>query len=140
MTVHRRISRGFTLIEVLVTLLFISIALPAIMGGITAATKIAASSKRRDEASGLAQSQLAQLLASGTWQTGNSSGDFGNDWPDYHWQSNVAAWASDTSGEGIEQIDLKVTWNGVRGQEDSITLSSLAYPRVSSTATATATQ
>ncbi|MGA2582098.1 MAG: prepilin-type N-terminal cleavage/methylation domain-containing protein [Tepidisphaeraceae bacterium] len=128
-------SGGFTLIEVLITLLYIAIVLPALMGSIVTAAKIADGAKRRDEASGLAQAQLNQILADGTWQNGSSSGDFGVNFPDYKWTSNVQAWAADASGMGIDQIDVTVSWRGPSGQDQSLMLSTLAYPRSTQTTT-----
>jgi prepilin-type N-terminal cleavage/methylation domain-containing protein len=131
-------SRGFTLIEVLVTLLFMAIAIPAIMGGISSATRIAGSTRRRSEATGLAESELNQIVASGSWQAGNSAGDFSAispDFSDYTWQSNVTPWAQDTTGQQIQQIDLIVSWKGPNGNPQTLTLSTLAYVRAQITTT-----
>jgi Tfp pilus assembly protein PilV len=135
---RRKYSQGFTLIEVLVTLLFMAIAIPAIMGGISSATRIALSTKRRSEATGLAESELNQIVASGSWQSGNSSGDFSAispDWAAYTWQSNVTPWAADTTGQGIQQIDVIVSWKGPTGNPESLTLSTLTYVRAQETTT-----
>jgi len=126
----RRQNRGFTLIEVLVTLLLIGIVIPAIMHAITAATAAGGSAHNRNDAAQLAKSQMALLLAGTQWQTSTSlSGDFSPDWPQYHWQAQVQPWNQDTSGMGIEQIDLTVSWVD-RGRQQSMVLTSLAYPRI----------
>ncbi len=120
---------AFTLIEVLVTLLVLSIALPPIMQGIQLATRAASQAKRRDEAANLASSKISQLIADQTWQTnGASSGDFSPDWPNYRWQSSVANWAQDTSGLGLEQLDVTVSWTQ-NSREQSILVSTLVFPR-----------
>ncbi|MDP9175032.1 MAG: type II secretion system GspH family protein [Planctomycetota bacterium] len=120
---------GFTLIEVLVTLLVLSIALPPIMQGIQLATRAASQAKRRDEAANLASSKISQLIADQTWQTnGASSGDFSPDWPNYRWQSSVTNWAQDTSGLGLEQLDVTVSWTQ-NSREQSILVSTLVFPR-----------
>jgi prepilin-type N-terminal cleavage/methylation domain-containing protein len=120
---------GFTLVEVLVTLLLIGIALPAIMHGITSAQIAGASAKRYNEATELAKSQLAQILAGSQWNSNASlSGDFSPNFPDYQWKATVAPWDLDTSGMGINQIDLTVSWQD-RGRPASLTLTSLAYLR-----------
>jgi Tfp pilus assembly protein PilV len=128
------------LIEVLVTLLVMAIVIPAIMRGLTLSTLAASEARHRTEASGLAQSELSQIIASESWQNGNTSGDFMPDWPGYTWQLASAPWPGDTSGAGLDEIDLTVTWTE-RGKPQSVTLCSLAYPRnQGSTSSTTATQ
>jgi prepilin-type N-terminal cleavage/methylation domain-containing protein len=123
-----RHSRGFTLVEVLVTLMFMAICIPAIMGGISLATKVGAQTVRRTQASGLAQSKLAEIVSADEWETGNLSGDFGADWPQYHWEANVQPWAQDTTSAGIQEIDLTVYWSD-QSRQQSVTLSTIAYAR-----------
>ena len=120
--------RGFTLIEVLATLMLMAIVLPAIMNGITLATGAATSSRRRSEASGLAASKLQEIVAGQQWQNGSLSGDFSPDWPDYRWQATVTNWPQDNTNVGLEQIDIQVMWTA-RNRPDSLTLSTLAYQR-----------
>ncbi len=119
---------GFTLVEVLVTLMFLAISLPAVMEGISLATKVGAQTVHRTEAAGLAQSKLAEIVSSDEWENGNLSGDFGADWPSYRWEADVQPWAEDTTSAGIQQIDVNVYWTEP-GREQSITLSTLAYAR-----------
>jgi general secretion pathway protein I len=117
---------GFTLIEVLATLLLIAIVLPAVMRGMTLATEAGSAARWRTDAAGLAQSKLAEIVATDQWQQGNLSGDFSPDWPNYQWQATVQSWPGDTSGAGIQQIDLTITWTE-RNRPESLTLSTLAY-------------
>jgi prepilin-type N-terminal cleavage/methylation domain-containing protein len=119
---------GFTLVEVLVTLMFLAICLPAIMGGISLATKVGAQTVHRTDAAQLAQSKLSEIISSDEWESGNLSGDFGADWPNYHWQADVQPWAADTTSAGIQQIDLNVYWTD-QGRQQSVTLTTLAYAR-----------
>jgi prepilin-type N-terminal cleavage/methylation domain-containing protein len=127
---NRRMNRGFTLIEVLVTLLLIGIVIPAIMHAITAAMTAGSAARNRNDAAQLAKSQMSLLLAGTRWQTSTSlSGDFSPDWPQYHWQAEIQPWNQDTSGMGIEQINLTISWAD-RGRTESMLLTSLAYPRL----------
>ena len=119
---------GFTLVEVLVTLLLMGLVLPTIMRGISLASAVASDSHRRTEAAGLGQAKLAEIVADDLWESGTLSGDFSPDFPQYRWQANVAAWAGDQSGVGLQQIDLTVSWES-RNRQQSLTLSSLAYQR-----------
>jgi len=127
----RKIARraGFTLIEVLVTLSILAVVMPPVIGAISLATRAAGLARARNEASILAQSKLSEILIGNEWQNGSESGDFGTDWPAYHWTSNVSNWAQDTTGAGLQQIDLTVSWNE-QGREATLTLSTVAYLRV----------
>jgi len=99
------------------------------MQGISVASGMASEARHRTEAAGLAQSKLAEIVAAGTLlQTPTTSGDFGSEWPGYHWQLAMAQWTSDQTGQNLQQLDLTVTYSS-RGSERKITLSSLAYQR-----------
>ncbi|MGD0464132.1 MAG: prepilin-type N-terminal cleavage/methylation domain-containing protein [Tepidisphaeraceae bacterium] len=120
---------GFTLIEVLVTLLLIGIVLPAMMHGVTLAMAAGDGARHRNDATQLGKSQLAQIVAGTQWNnTPNLSGDFSPDWPGYQWKAAVQPWNQDTSGMGIQQIDLTVSWQE-RGRTETLTLTTLAYQR-----------
>lgn len=123
-----RSRRAFTLVEVLATLMLMAIVLPSVMKGITLATAAADMARHRTEAAGLAQSELAQILASQSWTNGEQTGTFAPDWPDYSWSTTVGSWAGDSTGAGLQEIDLKVTWTS-HSRQESITLSALAYQR-----------
>jgi prepilin-type N-terminal cleavage/methylation domain-containing protein len=124
--------RGFTLIEVLVTILFMAIVLPPVMQGIALSNRVGHSAQRRTEAATLGQSKLAEIaqnITTGQQQSGNSTGDFGSDFPSYHWESTVQDWPQDSTSAGIQQIDLKIIWTE-GGHEESLTLTTIAYQRV----------
>lgn len=122
---------GFTLIEVLATLMLVAIVLPVVMKGAALATGAASTAKRRNEAAGLAEEKLAEIIATDQWQGSSLSGDFGSDWPDYRWQATVQSWPQDTSGAGLQQVDLRVFWTS-RDRPDSLTLSTLTYAQTQS--------
>jgi hypothetical protein len=96
------------------------IALPVLMNGVSVATNCAEVARRRTEAAGLAESQLNDIIARGNWSS--DAGDFGPDWPDYHWQSTVGSWTQ----IGLDQIDVHVTWKG-RGGDREVVVSTLVY-------------
>jgi prepilin-type N-terminal cleavage/methylation domain-containing protein len=134
---RRQNRRGFTLIEVLATLLLMTIALPAIMQCINIGQRVGSKAKEMTEAAGLAHAQLSQILADQTWQQGSTSGNFselGDDYKMYNWSLNVQPWTQDDTELQLQELDLTVTWfDG--GHESSIVLSSMAYARGTSSAT-----
>jgi len=115
--------RGFTLVEVLATLMLMTIALPVILQTISIATSAASVSKRRVEASLLCQSKVDELISTGQWQNGQLSGDFQPDWPDYTWTAQVEDF------DGVSQeLDVTINWLGRGNIQDSLTLSTIVYP------------
>jgi hypothetical protein len=112
----------------LAALLLIAIVLPAVLRGISTATGMATVTRMRTEAAGLAQAKLGELIATGDWQTGNTSGTFGTDWPDFRWDASTNNWTGDNSGTALTQLDVRVLYT-VRGREESVSVSTLAYVR-----------
>ncbi len=118
-------SRGFTFVELLATIVLISIVMPVVMRTIGLCTQIAGQSRRQVEAVCLAKTKLTELTAAQDWQNGSNRGDFGTDWPGYEWTMTLATWAEDAS---VRQLDLTVSWRSV-GRQRKITLSTLVYPQ-----------
>ena len=136
-------SGGFTLVEVLAALLLMSIALPAIMHGISVASHAADSARHRTEASLLAASKLNELISTGQY-TSQSSGDFGTDWPQlqYTWTLQTADWSPTNNNSNVTptlqqtmtQVDLTVKWGNF--DNDTVTISTLVYPNNPTSTTA----
>jgi general secretion pathway protein I len=126
---------GFTLVEVLAALLLMSIALPAIMHGISVASRAADSARHRTEASLLAASKLNELISTGQYLS-QSSGDFGSDWPQmqYTWTLQTADWTPTNNNSNVTptlqqtmtEVDLTVKWGNF--DNDTVTISTLVYP------------
>jgi prepilin-type N-terminal cleavage/methylation domain-containing protein len=125
---------AFTLIEVLATLMLMAIVLPVAMKAVTISTAIASDARRRNEAAGLAESKLNELIATSQWNGGVLAGDFSADgWPEYSWSAEVNNWYSPEvttlgtdPGNSLSEIDLHVTWRA-RNRDFSVTLSTLVY-------------
>ncbi|MCY3023879.1 MAG: prepilin-type N-terminal cleavage/methylation domain-containing protein [Planctomycetota bacterium] len=115
-----RRHRGFTLMEVLAAAVLVAIVMPAAMHGISVAASLANVARHRTEAAALAQSKLGELQATRGWQTGNLSGDFGPEHPEFRWSADLVAWEPGT----LQQLDVTVLWNS-RGREQRVTLSTL---------------
>ena len=122
---RRGTACGFTFVELLATIMLISLVMPVVMQTISLCTQLAGHSRRQVEAACLAKAQLTELTASQDWENGNARGDFGSDWPGYEWLLNVGNWPDDVS---VRQLDLTVSWRSA-GRPQEITLTTLVYPQ-----------
>jgi prepilin-type N-terminal cleavage/methylation domain-containing protein len=114
---------GFTLIEVLATIVLLGIVLPVALRGTTLALAAASHAKHLSEASTLAETKLNELtstISSGQVSTGPSAGDF-PDSPDYRWTSQ-----SVYRDYGLTELTVQVTWNE-RGQDRTFNVSTYVY-------------
>lgn len=116
-------ERGFTFVELLATMVLISIVMPVLMQTIGLCTRLAGQSRRQVEAVCLARTKLTELTAAEDWQSGSVRGDFGTDWPGYEWSTTIGNWAEDSN---LRQIDVTVTWRSA-GRQHETTLSTLVY-------------
>ena len=127
-TPDKRRRKGFTLVELLATLVLIGLVMPTAMRGISLVTRMAGQSRRELEAVTLARSKLSELLASRDWETGGiTRGTFGNDYPDYQWSWTLNNW----NISPMEELTVKVTWDNNRQrlfeEESGVSLSTLVY-------------
>ena len=122
MSARSKHPRGFTLIEILATLMLLAIVLPVAMRGVQLALQSANKAKHLAEASSLAETKLNDLIVSGLWQqSSGSSGDFGADYPGYQW-----TFQSQPRDYSMNEIWLTVTWLEA-GKPSSLTLATMAY-------------
>lgn len=122
MTVEGRRCGGFTFIELLATIVFLGIIMPVAMRSIGLCTRLGGQSRKQIEAASLARTKLTELTCTGDWQSGEKSGDFGEDWPGYRWDTTVSSW----SESEVSQLELKVTWTS-QGRERSVILTTLVF-------------
>jgi len=104
---------GFTLLEVMVALSIIAIALAAVLGLQSQSISLASEAKFGTTASLLAQKKMAEILAETPADVKSDSGDFGDDFPAYAWQSTVNDVTSNVPEDlqdRLKQIDLKILW------------------------------
>ena len=117
---------GFTLIEVLATMVLLAIVLPATMRAASIALAAASSARHVTEATALGEAKLNELVALNEWSQ-NTGGDFGADNPAYRWSiENVAR------EYGVYDVRISVTWSE-SGKERKLMLSTLAYSSTGST-------
>ena len=118
----KRRRSGFTLVEVLATLALVGIVLPVAMQAISVALKTSSTAKRQLEAATLAETKLEEIIATGEWQFGVLSGDFGEEFEGYRWEAQVLQRES----ASLSELIVHVTWDG-RGGEQGIHVATLVY-------------
>lgn len=86
-TSRRRVHCGkaFTIVEILATLTLAAIVLPVVVNGVLLCLATADHARHQARAASLAQSKLAELLATGEVYDAEMTGDFGEDMPGYAW-------------------------------------------------------
>jgi general secretion pathway protein I len=101
-TNHRR---GFTLIEVLVTLTILAIALAAAVRAANVATDSAQETRLRTLATWIAQNRVAELVATNTFPSaGTVSGRSSMSGIEFEWQQAT----SETPNAAFRKVELKV--------------------------------
>ncbi len=93
-------SSGFTLLEVMIATAIISIALVAALGSQSQSVSLANEAKFTTTVVFLAQGKMAEFEAKDAESLISDSGDFGEDFPGYRWESEV----SDVTVEGFEEV------------------------------------
>lgn len=132
----RRRHAGFTLVEILASLLFLAIAVPAIVGALGLASRTAEVAERSSTAGNLAENKLNEMLVDNAWRSAaQNSGDFGTDFPFYRWQTSTQAWTGNTADTGSTSTNTSGTgtmtelavevFYPVQGTEHSIRLTTL---------------
>lgn len=148
---HFRIRGGFTLVEILASLLFLAIAVPAIVGALGLASRTSEVAERSSLAGNLAENKLNEMLVDKAWQSAaQSNGDFGADFPYYRWQMSTQTWndtnnpgtgttsttnTGGTDANGMTELSIEVFYP-VQGGEHSVRLTTLVN---TSSATTTGT-
>lgn len=124
MTFHQqkrgRRRSGFTLVEVLASLVIMGIVLPFAMRGASLAMHAGSVARHQAEAATLGEAKLTELVTMGSWSD-TGQGDFGNDFPQYRWtMENVQR------DIGVTELLLSVIWQE-RGEDRSVKLSTFVY-------------
>ena len=106
-------ARGFTLLEVMIAMAIIAIALVAVLGSQSQSLDLASEAKFKTTAALLAQGKMAEIETESMEGLSSDSGDFGEDFPDYHWEYTVGDLSLAGAEEALDflkQIDLVVYW------------------------------
>jgi len=102
---------GFTLLEVMIAIAIIAITLVAVFGSQSQSLSLANEAKFSTTAALLAQNKMAEIEAVNFEDLASDSGDFGEDFPNYHWNftvSDVSFVGTDEVLDYLKRIDLNV--------------------------------
>jgi general secretion pathway protein I len=97
---------GFTLIEVLIAMVMVVVGMVLLSQAFSAGLRAVSVADRSSQAQLLAEQKISELevLSFSSLQT--DSGDFGDDYPDYTWQTEV----SSTDLDNMKKVILTVSW------------------------------
>jgi general secretion pathway protein I len=106
---RRARSTGFTLIEVMVALVIVSLALAGVAASMGQMIDTANTMRERTFASWIAQNQIAEMRLSGAMpEVGETSGEVDYANTTWAWTANV----SETGVENLLKVDVTVTYAG----------------------------
>ena len=106
---------GFTLVEVLVALVIVTVAMAAVLGALSSSGGTVIYMRDKTFAQWVALNQLANLrLAGGQPPLGTKTGDTDYAGRSWHWRQDIAT----TPIAGVERIDVKVRPADVKGDDD----------------------
>jgi general secretion pathway protein I len=100
---------GFTLLEVMVAMAILAIALVAVLRSQAHTVFVAGEARLSTTASLLAQSKLAEIESN---RQDSTQGDFGEDFPNYSWETSIRK----TELKQLREVILTIKW-----QEQSLT-------------------
>jgi general secretion pathway protein I len=118
-------ASGFTLLEVMIATAIIAIALVAALGSQSQSVSLASEAKFATTVAFLAQKKMAELEVQDPKDLRSDSGDFGEDFPGYRWESEVddaTLEGSEKISDHVKKIGLTVYWAGGGGYRYRLTL------------------
>ena len=119
----------FTIVETLAAMLVIAIVIPVAIAGMRMTSRAESSAYRREIAARLGNNMLQEMVATEAWEGSESSGDFGEDYPNYSWELEVLDWADDTP---LKHLTITVFYP-VQGTDHSLTLDVLVQSEETTT-------
>jgi general secretion pathway protein I len=105
---------GFTLLEVMIALAVMSIVLVSVYRMHSQSLTMNTAARFYTVAPLLAQNKMAELEALSSEGFPDDSGDFGEQYPGYSWQTSISEVSSEVLGEvanDLKRIDLTVSYN-----------------------------
>jgi type II secretion system protein I len=127
---------GFTLIEMMVAVVLLAVGITAMMRAVNSSTMASAQARDQVLAATLAQQVMNELIQNGVENggvtEGSDSGDFGTEYPGYHYETTVEQSPDVT---GLDQITVTVLWPSGGPQERHYDLATLYLPPSTETTT-----
>lgn len=112
--------RGFTLVEVLASLLLMAIVIPVAMDGMSVASRVGILGQRKAAAMRVAERVLTELIVEQQTQQSSSSGTAADGDTSYPWTMRVENWSEDA----MQQITVAVTFT-VQGHNYEVSVTTL---------------
>lgn len=110
---RNKTNNGFTLLEVMIAVALVAIALTTLLASQSQSVSFANSAKFETMAALLAQSKMSEIAMLDANSLNSDSGDFGDDYPGYAWESNVSNISiegMDDISDYLKQVDLTISW------------------------------
>ena len=111
--------KGFTLLEVMIAVSLLAIALTTLFGSQSQSVSLGSTTKFNIQAPLLAQLKLVELTRTAD-RPGSDSGDFGDNYPGYHWKMETedanlqASPILSKLGDTLQRQTLTVSWGDNR--------------------------
>lgn len=112
--------RAFTFVEVLASMLFIAIVIPAAIKGIRLAAEAGTLAERKSTALQLGESLLQEMIVTEEWRSSTGGGTFEEPWENYEWRIETGTWTE----PGLQMLTLYVTFP-IRQQPFEISMTTL---------------
>lgn len=125
----RQIKKGFTLVEVVVSVALLAIGIVVSLGSLSAMTKTEVKLRKTEEMNRLAVQKIEEVLAVGNATTAETSGTFDDyGYTGYEWSLEVAP----SGTENLDTIRVTVT-EASANSSAGVSVSSLLYTPPSTT-------
>ena len=125
----RQVKKGFTLVEVVVSVALLSIGIVVSLGSLSAMTKTEVKLRKTEEMNRLAVQKIEEVLAVGNATTAETSGTFDDyGYTGYEWSLEVAP----SGTENLDTIRVTVT-EASANSSAGVSVSSLLYTPPSTT-------
>ncbi|HEY4249467.1 MAG TPA: type II secretion system protein [Lacunisphaera sp.] len=115
--------RGFTLVEVLASLLLMAIIVPVAMQGMSIASRAGIVSQRKAAAMRVAERVMDEMIATNQLTQNSTSGSQTDGDTTYAWTMTAEPWSADT----MTQLTVRVTFT-VQGHDYDVAASTLFDP------------
>lgn len=109
-------SRGYTLLELMLSAAILAIGLTALVRSFTAGTNVLRQNEKRAIGVVLAQQKLAEIMGMDELQDGTEDGDVEEDvYEGYRWQSEIETL---TDYPNLKQVRVTISWRDGQRVED----------------------